>query len=229
MSSKARLGGSPADAGDRRGRSGAGDGKDVCGGSRGAERSEARNRKNRNHESRLAVPFVGAVLMPLKFFIVPVLDPATIESEINAFLGSLRVVAIDRRFVEQGSDSFWAVCVDHLPSGAGDSRRGLPLGRSRIDYKQVLSADEFVVFSRLRELRKEIAQREAVPVYAVFTNEQLAQAVQQRCRSATDLGRIDGVGHARVEKYADQLLGILASLPDVAVPEATDAAGEQSV
>jgi superfamily II DNA helicase RecQ len=167
--------------------------------------------------------------MPLKFFLVPAFEPAAAETEINAFLGSHRVVAIDRRFVDQGVNSFWALCVDHLPSGAGDGRRGLPLGRNRIDYKQVLSADEFVVFSRLRELRKEIAQQEAVPVYAVFTNEQLAQAVQQRCRSAADLGRIDGVGQARVEKYADQLLGILASMPDVAVPEATDATGRQSV
>lgn len=167
--------------------------------------------------------------MPLKFFLVPAFEPGAAESEINAFLGSHRVVAIDRRFVDQGVNSFWAVCVDHLPTGMGDARRVLSIGRNRIDYKQVLSADEFVVFSRLRELRKEIAQQEAVPVYAVFTNEQLAQAVQQRCRSAADFGRIDGVGQARVEKYADQLLSILASLPDVAVPEATDAAGGKSV
>lgn len=163
--------------------------------------------------------------MPLKFFIVPVLDAAPAEAEINAFLARHRVVAIDRRWVDQGSSSLWAICVDYFAAGSGgDGRRGFSLGRNRIDYKQVLSPDEFLAFSRLRELRKEIAQSEAVPVYAVFTNDQLAQAVQHRCRSTGDLAKIDGFGEARIEKYGDKLLAILAGLP-----EALDAAGGQPV
>ena len=46
----------------------------------------------------------------------------------------------------------------------------------RIDYKEVLSAPEFERFARLRLLRKELAEKEGVPAYAIFTNEQLAQA-----------------------------------------------------
>jgi len=152
--------------------------------------------------------------MPLKFFVVPAFEPASAEAEINSFLSRHRIVSMDRRWVEQGSSSFWAICVDHIPHGGGDGRRGAVFGRNRVDYKQVLSPDEFVVFSRLRDLRKEIAQIEAVPVYAVFTNEQLAQAVQQRCRSAADLQQIDGIGAARIEKYAPQMLVILGELAE---------------
>ena len=47
-------------------------------------------------------------------------------------------------------------------------------GRPRVDYKEILSADEFAVFVRLREVRKQLAATEAIPVYAVCTNEQLA-------------------------------------------------------
>lgn len=162
--------------------------------------------------------------MPLKFFIVPAIDAGPAENEINAFLARHRVVAIDRRWVDQGPSSFWAICVDHFPAGSGDGRRGFSVGRNRIDYKQVLSPDEFVAFSKLRDLRKDIAQAEAVPVYAVFTNEQLAQAVQHRCRSAADLKRIDGIGEARIEKYGDRLLAIL-----VALPEAVDATSGPAV
>ena len=53
---------------------------------------------------------------------------------------------------------------------------------------------------------------EAIPVYTVFTNEQLAQIVQQRCRTKADLSRIEGIGEARLEKYAEQVIPLLASL-----------------
>ena len=32
------------------------------------------------------------------------------------FLRSHRVLAVDRRWVEQGSESFWSFCVDYLES-----------------------------------------------------------------------------------------------------------------
>jgi superfamily II DNA helicase RecQ len=152
--------------------------------------------------------------MPLKFFIVPACDPAEAETELNSFLGRHRVVAIDRRWVDQGGSSFWAICVDHFAPGSGDGRRVAGFARTRIDYKQVLSPAEFIAFSRLRDLRKQIAQTEAVPVYAVFTNEQLAQVVQQRCRTAGDLKKIDGIGEARIDKYAEPMLAILGELPE---------------
>ena len=59
--------------------------------------------------------------------------------------------------------------------------------------------EEFDVFSQLRQLRKEMAEAEAVPVYALFTNEQLAQMVQRRCRTKSELLGIEGVGEAKVE------------------------------
>jgi superfamily II DNA helicase RecQ len=86
------------------------------------------------------------------------------------------------------------------------------------------SQAEFDVFSNLRQLRKDMAQAEAVPVYALFTNEQLAQMVQRRCRTKSDLLGIEGVGEAKVEKYSDRLLPIL-----VALEEQADASSSKSV
>jgi hypothetical protein len=50
--------------------------------------------------------------MGLKFFHVPSRDPGSVESELNAFLARYRVVTMERRFVDNGPDSFWALCVD---------------------------------------------------------------------------------------------------------------------
>lgn len=114
--------------------------------------------------------------MPLKFFHISSRDSAPMEAELNSFISRHRIVTIERRFVEQGMDSFWALCVDflHGEPSAG-ATHGAP-GRSerKVDYKEVLKPEEFEVFSKLRDLRKQIADKEAVPVYAVFTNEQVA-------------------------------------------------------
>ncbi|MCP4627380.1 MAG: hypothetical protein GY850_28290 [bacterium] len=48
----------------------------------------------------------------LKFFIIPVSDIENFELEVNRFLGSVRVVNMQRDFVDQGSNSFWSVAVE---------------------------------------------------------------------------------------------------------------------
>jgi superfamily II DNA helicase RecQ len=151
--------------------------------------------------------------MAFKFFTVPVGDSGEAEAELNAFLRGRKVLAVDRRWVEQGAASLWCFCVDYLDSPSSGGPRGAPgsAGRPKVDYKDVLTPEQFAVFARLRDLRKEMAQVEAVPVYTIFTNEQLAQMVQQKATTKAALEKIAGVGEARVEKYGWRVLEVLAA------------------
>ena len=56
--------------------------------------------------------------------------------------------------------------------------------RGKVDYREVLSPEQFAAFVKLRALRQAIAKDEAVPVYVIFTNEQLAAMVQKGARRA---------------------------------------------
>jgi superfamily II DNA helicase RecQ len=85
--------------------------------------------------------------------------------------------------------------------------------KSRVDYRDVLNENDFAVFAKLRSLRKRIAEQEGVPVYAVFTNEQLAAMVQKKVLTQNAFGTIDGVGKMRLEKYAESFLKILRNEP----------------
>ncbi|MDA8805790.1 HRDC domain-containing protein [Opitutales bacterium] len=78
-----------------------------------------------------------------------------------------------------------------------------------VDYKGVLSTEDFVTFARSREFRKEFAKTEQVPAYAIFTNEQLADIAMALPLSAHALSKIKGVGENRVEKYGTQFLTLL--------------------
>ncbi len=151
--------------------------------------------------------------MPRKFFLIPISDIERSEQELNSFIGSQRVLSLERNWVEAGLDSFWSISVDYLPPASENSTyKAAGSNRVRTDYREVLSPEQFALFAKLRDLRKEIAQQEAVPVYTVFTNEQLAQMVQRGVNSKAALREIEGVGEARIEKYADRILLVLSPL-----------------
>jgi superfamily II DNA helicase RecQ len=148
--------------------------------------------------------------MPLRFFVVPIRDDGSMENEVNGFLSSHRILAVERHWVDRGADSYWSLCIDYLdgspsPATARSSKRTK-------DYREVLSPEDFAVFARLRDLRKEIGKEEAVPVYTIFTNEQLAKMVTECVRSKADLEKVAGVGDARIEKYGERFLAALGSV-----------------
>lgn len=153
--------------------------------------------------------------MAFKFFVVPIHGSDGVEVELNAFLRNHKVLSLDRRWVDQGGNSFWSFCIDYLDSAAG-STRAAASGRqaARVDYRELLNDKEFVLFAKLRDLRKDVAQAEGIPVYSVFNNEQLAQMVQKRVRTKADLEAIVGVGEARIEKYAARFLELLGQQVD---------------
>ncbi len=149
--------------------------------------------------------------MPFRIFLIPVLYSDEATEELNAFIAGHRVAHIERKWIDQGAQSAYVFCVEYvLASPTRDGNPRSQLSRNRIDYKTILSPDEFTIFSLLRELRKELSQQEGVPVFALFSNEQLAQMVQRRCASKADLQVIEGIGEAKVEKYSEKLLATLS-------------------
>lgn len=148
--------------------------------------------------------------MAIQLFHLSISDSGLATEELNAFLASHRIVTVERRFVDQGLNSYWAFCIEYLPA------RGTPAGAPfrqddgpRIDYKAVLPPDEFAIFRKLRDLRKSIADAEGIPVYTIFKNEHLAQMVQRRVTTLAEIQAIPGIGEARMEKYAPKFLAAL--------------------
>lgn len=78
----------------------------------------------------------------------------------------------------------------------------------------MLSPDQFTQYVKLRDVRSEIAQKEAIPVYTIFTNEQLAAMVTAQVSTKEDLKSIPGVGEARVTNYGEQFLAVLNEKPN---------------
>lgn len=101
----------------------------------------------------------------------------------------VRVLSTDRRFVELGLQSFWSILVDYLdvqPETVSEGQRPTKF-RNKIDYREILAPDVFALFTKLKEFRKRLAQEQGVPIYTIFTNEQLAQIARNRIVSKSGL------------------------------------------
>ena len=66
------------------------------------------------------------------------------------------------------------------------------------------------LFQQLRDWRTAQAQEQSLPAYVVFTDATLTAIAETRPLDRAGLSRIPGVGSAKLDRYADQLLGILA-------------------
>ena len=150
---------------------------------------------------------MGNVSFKYNFFQIPACGDESLESELNAFLESRAVVDVRQEFVQDAGLAHWCFSVrwrDGALASVSEKR-----AKAMVDYKEILPPEDFVIFARLREMRKELARTEQVPAYAIFTNEQLAEMAKIRPVSKNGLSKIVGVGESRIQKYGAQFLKIL--------------------
>lgn len=153
--------------------------------------------------------------MWFRFFTVNAQDPERDEALLNAFLTSHRVADVQWQWSQREGKGVWCARVELVGQLGGQERPGAPAaGKSGkdIDYRNVLSEDEFRRFSALRAWRKAIAATDGVQLFVVFTNEQLAELARRDVETLSELGEISGVGRARLERYGLAALEVLANL-----------------
>jgi len=137
--------------------------------------------------------------MQIQLFHIPVFTNDEELKRLNAFLRGNKIIDIEKQFVNNGNHSFWSILVRYLVSQQVQNLNDLP--KTKVDYKTILDAETFKKFSRLREIRKMLAIEDAVPAYAVFTDEELSGIAQLQQITKNNMLSIKGIGEKKVEKY----------------------------
>lgn len=136
-------------------------------------------------------------------------DNATATEELNVFLRSHRILTVQRELVNCGAQSCWCCCVEYLENGKPISETFSRTGtREKVDYRNVLSEADFAKFRILRECRKVIAEADAVPAYAVFLDEHLAEMSKLAEITITEMRKISGIGEKKAEKYGTRIIAL---------------------
>ncbi|WP_112273432.1 DNA helicase RecQ [Lentzea terrae] len=76
-----------------------------------------------------------------------------------------------------------------------------------------LPADATPLFETLREWRAQQAREQSVPAYVIFHDATLKAIAASRPTSLSALGAVSGVGQAKLTKYGDQILEVVAGAP----------------
>jgi superfamily II DNA helicase RecQ len=137
------------------------------------------------------------------FFISP-FGEKSVSDELNGFLKSHRIVNVEKRLIDGERGTGWVFLVEYGMEAKAPQNTGQQ--QPRVDYREVLNEVEYAVFDKLRSIRKELAEKQGIPVYAVFSNEQLASMVKKQPKTAKELQSIAGLGEARVKQHGEAFI-----------------------
>lgn len=148
--------------------------------------------------------------MYIQIFTIPAIGGELALKEMNAFLGSHRILEIQQEFSTTGGGANWNFCIRYI-LGQQEMYKSGGYKKEKVDYMKVLSPDIFKVFSQLRQFRKEMAQKELIPAYAIFTDKELADIASLQELTLTKIKEIKGIGKSKVDRYAKWMLELLAN------------------
>lgn len=145
--------------------------------------------------------------MKIQLFTIPIYDNDLLLESFNKFLVSHRVTDIQKSFAPTDNGGYWTFCVTYIETPVNTSSGG---GRkAKTDYRQELEEKDFALFCEFRKVRKQIAESEAIPPFAVFTDAELAEIVKLKEINLATMKTIPGVGDRKVEKYGTILIEAL--------------------
>ena len=140
--------------------------------------------------------------MQYEIFTIPVFNPEEGLEKLNRFLRGHKVVQVDKELVRLGEQSYWSFCVNYLVTTLSFETEK----KEKIDYKNVLTEEQFKIFSRLRSCRKIISEKEGYPAYSVFTDAELSLMSQTENLVPESIVKIEGIGKKRMERFGLVLL-----------------------
>ncbi|HEU0234404.1 MAG TPA: DNA helicase RecQ [Gallionella sp.] len=160
-----------------------------------------------NHQT-LSTFGIGKELSPAQWSSVyrQLVASGLLEADIEAY-GGLKLAAAARP-VLRGEQQVWLRRdADPAIRKAGrKAQRAECLSKSREPFA---GANEDRLWLALKAKRMELAREQGVPPYVIFHDSTLLEILNQRPASLAELGRISGVGQAKLARYGDAFLGVL--------------------
>ena len=112
--------------------------------------------------------------MPFKIVTIPfeIEKEAFLEEELNRFCLNKKMLSWQAKFFTVDNKAYWTVFIEYEPV-LESGKTGEP----------EFSEPEKLLYQRLREWRKEAAEKQGVPVYIVANNQELAELVKKAPKS----------------------------------------------
>lgn len=145
--------------------------------------------------------------MQIKLFTIPIGSDERLIEEMNYFLRTNKIVDVRKELAMLDGNGCWTFCVTYIQSSRpAETDNVKSVGNGKVDYKDILDAAVFEKFSIYRKIRKQIADNEAIPAFAVFTDAELAEMAKLNPITLTAMEKIPGIGKKKIEKYGNAFI-----------------------
>ena len=141
--------------------------------------------------------------MQFKFFIVPILSSEESGNDLNKFLRSHRVLEESHELVTTKNGAYWHFCVKYLDSTLSKKEYK---SKVKVNYQEVLSEKNFKKFLIMKKIRKSLADMNAMPAYAIFTDHELSEICKLDKLDVNEISNIPGIGKSKVDKYTQIII-----------------------
>ena len=141
----------------------------------------------------------------MTFFISPFSEPSA-SAELNNFLKAHRIINIEKRLIDGERGTGWVFLVEYSEFEGGKNSYTMS---SKVDWRDVLNPSQFAVYDLLRTARKEIGDKTKMPLYGIFSNEQLALMAQNPPTTKEAFMKIKGVTEQKFNQFGEVFLNVI--------------------
>ena len=149
--------------------------------------------------------------MQIKIFTIPIDGQPEMLEDMNLFLRSHKILSVESQLLQQSLGGVWTFCVRYLEGTVTSQPNNQQ--RGKVDYREVLTPEQFAVFCQLRSARKRLADNLSLPAFAIMTDVEMAELTKLDHIDEHTMKSIKGINKGRIEKFGKQLLALLEEAP----------------
>jgi superfamily II DNA helicase RecQ len=118
--------------------------------------------------------------------------------DLNSFCINKKVISTKIEFFQDEKSAYWTVFIEYEPVLEKKSNEPTDLTEAgRLCYE------------KLRQWRKETAEKEGIPAYVIAKNSHLGEIVKKEIKTLESLKQLNGFGTKKIEKYGKDICGIV--------------------
>ncbi len=128
------------------------------------------------------------------------------DKPMQEFIAEREVIEFKDHFFVHEKTPYLTVLLSYRDTSSDEKRKS----HQRQDPRTELDAKEQKAYDALRTWRAAKASQEGIPPYMIANNRQIARMVKLKAKSNADLGKVKGIGEAKIAGYGEDMLRILS-------------------
>lgn len=129
------------------------------------------------------------------------------DEVVNDFILNKKITEIKKEFFILKKIPYWSILIDY--EEILEKQYLTKDKKTVIKEKKGMNEWQKILFEKLREWRKNRADKDGVPVYIIATNSEIKEIIDTTADSIEKLRNIKGFGKKKIENYGKEIISIV--------------------